>query len=53
MNAVSIDTRALVARVLPHDHLASDEIVWLNMSREDWQEALRWLGTDFGPVRER
>lgn len=26
------------------DHLASEEIVWLNTSREDWHEALRWLG---------
>ena len=25
------------------DHLASDEIVWLNTTRDDWHEALRWL----------
>jgi hypothetical protein len=25
------------------DHLASEQIVWLNTSREDWHEALRWL----------
>ncbi|HNU98723.1 MAG: PIN domain-containing protein [Verrucomicrobia bacterium] len=25
------------------DHLASEEIVWLNTSREDWHDALRWL----------
>jgi hypothetical protein len=92
MNALFVDTGALVARVLPRDqyhgasrrgwktledvevklfssehvldeavsllvrqagasygarwardHLASEEITWLNTSREDWQEALRWL----------
>ena len=92
MNALFVDTGALVARVLPRDqchrasrrgwesledvevklfssehvfdeavsllvrqagagyaarwardHLASDEIVWLNTAREDWHEALRWL----------
>lgn len=25
------------------DHLASEEITWLNVSREDFHEALRWL----------
>ena len=25
------------------EHLGSQEIVWLNTSREDWHEALRWL----------
>ena len=92
MNAVFVDTGALVARVLPRDqyhrasrrgwdtlenveiklfssehvldeatsllvrqagasyaarwardHLASNEIVWLNASRDDWHDALRWL----------
>ena len=92
MNALFVDTGALVARVLPRDqhngasrrgwdtlrdvevklfssehvldeavsllvrqagagyaarwardHLASEEIAWLNTSREDWNEALRWL----------
>lgn len=92
MNAVFVDTGALVARVLPRDqhhaasrrgweslehvevrlcssehvldeavsllirqagaeyatrwardHLASEEIVWLNTIREDWHNALRWL----------
>lgn len=92
MNAVFVDTGALVARVLPRDqyhrastsgwetlenvaiklfssehvldeaasllvrqagasyaakwardHLASSEIAWLNASRDDWHEALRWL----------
>lgn len=92
MNAVFVDTGALVARVLPRDqhhrasrrgwdtlenvevklfssehvldeavsllvrqagaryatrwgrdHLASNEIVWLNAGREDWHDALRWL----------
>jgi predicted nucleic acid-binding protein len=92
MNALFVDTGALVARVLPRDqyheasrrgweslenvearlyssehvldeavsllirqagseyaarwardHLASEEIVWVNTTREDWHEALRWL----------
>ncbi len=92
MNALFVDTGALVARVLPRDqyhpacrrgwdtlenvevklfssehvldeavsllarqagaayaarwardHLASDEVTWLNPGRDDWQEALRWL----------
>ncbi len=92
MNALFVDTGALVARVLPRDqyhrssrrgwdtlenleiklfssehvfdeaasllvrqaggnyaakwardHLASNEIVWLNTTREDWHDALRWL----------
>jgi uncharacterized protein len=25
------------------DHLASEEIAWLNTCRDDWHEALRWL----------
>jgi len=25
------------------DHLASNEIVWLNASRDDWHDAFRWL----------
>lgn len=92
MNALFVDTGALVARVLPRDqhhrasrtgwsnlegidvklfssehvldeaitllvrqagptyaarwardHLASQEIEWLNTNRDDWHDALRWL----------
>lgn len=25
------------------DHLASQEIEWLNTAKDDWQEAVRWL----------
>jgi predicted nucleic acid-binding protein len=34
---------AIYAARWARDHLASEEIVWLSSSREDWHEALRWL----------
>ena len=34
---------AVYAAKWARDHLASNEILWLNTSRDDWYEALRWL----------
>jgi len=44
--ATSLLTRqagAAYAARWARDHLASNEIVFLNTERDDWQEALRWL----------
>jgi hypothetical protein len=44
--AVSLLARqagAAYAAQWARDHLVSNEIVWLNASRDDWHEALRWL----------